>query len=69
LRFWNFGGEGRSHRRLATAACCSISAAKMPNALLIALMIVIQHRRGSIWALIPAFFKARWNSNETHFTS
>ena len=23
---------------------------------------------GGIWALIPAFFKARWNTNETLFT-
>ena len=23
---------------------------------------------GGIWALIPAFFKAKWNTNETLFT-
>ena len=41
---------------------------KIPNALLILTMIVASMLAGAIWALIPAFFKAQYNTNETLFT-
>ena len=41
---------------------------KLPNALLIVVMIVASIAAGAIWALIPAFFKAKFNTNETLFT-
>jgi simple sugar transport system permease protein len=69
MRFWNIGGEGQVLiGGLATAACMFYLGGKMPNALMIALMIVTSIVAGAIWALIPAFFKARWNTNETLFT-
>ena len=69
MRFWNIGGEGQVLiGGLATAACMFYWGDKMPNALLICVMIVASIVAGAIWALIPAFFKARWNTNETLFT-
>ena len=41
---------------------------KIPNALLILLMIITSIVAGAIWAVIPAVFKAKFNTNETLFT-
>ena len=69
MRFWNIGGEGQVLvGGLATAACMFYLGDKMPSALLILVMIAASILAGAVWALIPAVFKARWNTNETLFT-
>lgn len=69
MRFWNIGAEGQVLiGGLATAACMITLGDKIPNALLIIVMIVASIAGAAIWALIPAFFKAKFNTNETLFT-
>lgn len=69
MRFWNIGAEGQVLvGGLATAACMILLGGKIPNALLILVMIVASIIAGAIWAVIPAFFKAKFNTNETLFT-
>ncbi len=69
MRFWNIGGEGQVLvGGLATAACMFYLGDKLPSGLLILLMIVTSIAAGAVWAVIPAFFKAKWNTNETLFT-
>jgi len=69
MKFWNLGGEGQILMGgLAAAACMIVLGDKIPNGFLIILMIVLAIALGAIWAVIPAFFKARWNTNETLFT-
>ena len=69
MRFWNIGGEGQVLiGGLASAACMILLGDKVPNALLIALMAVSSLALGALWGGIPAFFKAKWNTNETLFT-
>ena len=69
MRFWNIGGEGQVLiGGLATAACMFYLGDKLPSALLILLMIAASILAGAIWAVIPALFKAKWNTNETLFT-
>ena len=69
MKFWNLGGEGQILMGgLAAAACMIVLGDKIPNGLLIVLMIVLAIALGAVWAFIPAFFKARWNTNETLFT-
>ena len=41
---------------------------KLPSYLLFPVMIITSIVAGAIWAFIPAFFKAKWNTNETLFT-
>ncbi|MCH3957664.1 MAG: ABC transporter permease [Olsenella sp.] len=53
---------------LATAACMILLGDKVPNAALIVCMVVSSIVAGAVWALIPALFKAKWNTNETLFT-
>ena len=41
---------------------------KVPNGLLIVLIVLSGIAAGAVWAGIPAIFKAKWNTNETLFT-
>ena len=69
MRFWNIGGEGQVLiGGLATTACMILLGDKVPNGLLILIMVVASVLAGAIWALIPAIFKAKFNTNETLFT-
>ena len=69
MRFWNIGAEGQVLAgALAVAACMILIGDSVPNWLLIVIMAAAGIAAGAIWAFIPAFFKARWNTNETLFT-
>ena len=69
MRVWNIGGEGQVLAgALAAAACMICLSDKLPNGALIAVMAVSSIAAGAIWGLIPAIFKAKWNTNETLFT-
>lgn len=69
MKFWNLGGEGQIMiGALASAACMILYGKTLPNPLLIVLMVVASILAGAVWALIPAIFKAKWNTNETLFT-
>ena len=69
MKFWNIGAEGQVLMGgLATAACMILLGDKLPNYILIPVMIVSALLAGAIWGGIPAFFKAKWNTNETLFT-
>jgi len=69
MRFWNIGGEGQIMIGvLASASCMILLGGKLPDAALIAIEIVAAVAAGAIWGVIPAFFKAKWSTNETLFT-
>ena len=69
MRCWNLGGEGQALiGALMSAACMILLAGKIPNWAVIVCMVVSSIVAGALWAGIPAFFKARWNTNETLFT-
>ena len=69
MRFWNIGGEGQVLiGGFATAACMILFGEKLPSAVLILVMLVASVLAGALWAFLPAFFKAHWNTNETLFT-
>ena len=69
MRFWNIGAEGQVLAGgLAAAACMICLGDKLPNGLLIVLIVIAGILAGAVWAVIPAIFKAKWNTNETLFT-
>lgn len=69
MRFWNIGAEGQVLIGcLATAACMICLADKLPNAVLILVSLAAALAAGALWGFLPAFFKAKWNTNETLFT-
>lgn len=66
MRFWNIGGEGQVLvGALATAASMIVLGPILPGWLTIAIMLVSSLAAGALWGLIPAIFKAKWNTNET----
>ena len=63
MRFWNIGAEGQVLAGgLAVVLCMIFLGDKIPNALLILIMLLAGLVAGALWALIPAFFKARASS-------
>ena len=69
MHFWNIGAEGQTLiGGLATALVMFAFHDKMNVAPLVILMLVAGVFAGAVWGVIPAIFKAQWNTNETLFT-
>ena len=69
MHFWNLGAEGQVLiGGLASVACMFYIGDRLPNALLILVMFVASVAGGIVWGVIPAYFKAKWNTNESLFT-
>ena len=69
MRFWNIGAEGQiSVGCLVTAGITRFMANGSNDALVIIVCLIAAVAAGIIWAVIPAIFKALFNTNETLFT-
>ena len=69
MRFWNIGAEGQVLIGcLATTACMILLGDKLPNIVVILISLIAAIAAGALWGFLPAFFKAKWNTNETLFT-
>ena len=69
MRFWNIGGEGQVLIGGLVAALIMVYfGSSLPAPLLFAAMVIGSVLAGAIWAFVPAWFKSRWNTNETLFT-
>ncbi len=69
MKFWNIGAEGQ----ITMGAIFSTYFAlywvdRIPHVPLLIIMCLVGAIAGGLWGLIPAFFKAKWNTNETLFT-
>ncbi|WP_405341685.1 ABC transporter permease [Ruminococcus sp.] len=69
MRFWNIGAEGQVLMGgLGATAVMLLLGHKLPAPVVLVLVIVVSILCGAIWGVIPAVFKAFWNTNETLFT-
>ena len=69
MKFWNLGAEGQALvGALSTAACMIYLGNRLPQPVLILVMLATSIVSGMIWAVIPAVFKAKFNTNESLFT-
>ena len=69
MKFLNLGAEGQVLiGGLAAALISKYVGPSGPNVICVMLMIIAAMLCSAIWALIPAFFKAKFNTNETLFT-
>lgn len=69
MRFWNIGGEGQILMgALGCAVVINFMGGKSSDAGTIILSLVVAMVFGALWSMIPAIFKARWNTNETLLT-
>ena len=69
MRFWNIGAEGQVLMgALATAAVMVNLGGRVSSWALFAAMLLASVLAGALWGFIPAWFKARFGTNETLFT-
>ena len=72
MRFWNIGAEGQvlmgGFGALMTMKFLGDDGLQLPHAAVLPVTIIAAILFGAVWALIPAVFKAFWNTNETLFT-
>ena len=69
MKFWNIGAEGQVLMGgLLTALIMVNWGNVLPAPILFAVMLIASVTVGAIWGLIPAYFKAKWKTNETLFT-
>lgn len=69
MKFWNIGAEGQILMGGTAAAALMIYYGdKLPSGVLLILIIIVSSIAGLVWGVIPAFFKAYFNTNETLFT-
>ena len=69
MRYWNIGAEGQITMGAMMATFFALKMVNvMPSPVLLIVMGISAAAMGAVWAGIPAFFKARWGTNETLFT-
>lgn len=69
MHFWNIGAEGQTLiGGLATALVMFWFHDKVSIGVLALMMLAAGLFAGAVWGVLPAIFKAQWNTNETLFT-
>lgn len=68
MQFWNIGGEGQIMMGAFAAAFIALKIPNLPKPVMLISMTIAGILGGGLWALIPAFFKAKWKTNETIVT-
>lgn len=68
MKFWNIGAEGQMLMGGCATAACMIYSKNLPTWMIFMLMIAASLVAGAVWGVVPAIFKARFNTNETLFT-
>jgi len=69
MRFWNIGAEGQIIvGGIAASYFALFYYQTLPAPVLFIVMGAAAAVAGGIWGLIPAFFRAKWGTNETLFT-
>ncbi len=69
MKYWNVGADGQALiAALAAYSVLYFGHESMNDFSLILLSLLAAVAAGIIWAVIPAIFKAFWNTNETLFT-
>ena len=69
MKFWNIGAEGQILiGGVVTAGIMRAWGGDLPTPALLAVMGIVSLLCGCLWGVIPAVFKAVWNTNETLFT-
>ncbi len=68
MRFWNIGAEGQISAGAIAASFFALNFPDWPQPLLLVAMALAGFAAGGLWGLIPAWFKAKFSTNETLFT-
>lgn len=68
MQFWNIGGEGQILMGAFLSSFFALKFPDTPKVLLILIMIISGMIGGALWALVPAFLKSKFKTNETIIT-
>ncbi|MBK5251027.1 MAG: ABC transporter permease [Peptostreptococcaceae bacterium] len=68
MKFWNIGAEGQMIMGAFFASYFALSYPDMNRLALLIVMLIAGAIGGGLWALIPAYFKAKYGTNEVLFT-
>jgi simple sugar transport system permease protein len=68
MKFWNIGAEGQIIVGALAASYLALYYNHLPKMVLLPAMFLAGFVGGGLWALIPAFFKVQFGTNETIFT-
>ncbi|MBE5959962.1 MAG: ABC transporter permease [Lachnospiraceae bacterium] len=68
MKFWNIGAEGQLIMGAVFASYFALFQDTLPHWLLILLMLLAGMIGGGLMGLLPAYFKSKYNTNETLFT-
>lgn len=68
MKFWNIGAEGQMIMGAVFASYFALYQNNMPHYLLLIVAFIAGIIGGGLWGLIPAYFKAKFNTNETLLT-
>ncbi len=68
MKFWNIGAEGQFIMGALFATFPALFLNNMPHILLLLLMFLFGFIGGGLFGLLPAYFKSKYNTNETLFT-
>lgn len=68
MKFWNIGGEGQILMGAFFATYFALNFSHLPKVLLLLIMFIAGFVGGGLWALIPAFLKLKYDTNETIIT-
>ncbi len=68
MKFWNIGAEGQTIIGALAAVAVIKLMPSLPLPGMLAVMFLASVAAGALWGMVPAFFKANFNTNETLFT-
>ncbi|MBE7063128.1 MAG: ABC transporter permease [Ruminococcaceae bacterium] len=68
MKFWNIGAEGQMIAGAVLASYFALFQSQMPHWLLLLIMVLAGAVGGGLLGTIPAFFKCKFDTNETLFT-
>ncbi|NLO96954.1 MAG: ABC transporter permease [Peptococcaceae bacterium] len=68
MKFWNIGAEGQILMGAFMASYFALNYSFLPRFILLLIMFFAGFIGGAVWGIIPAFFRAKWGTNETIIT-
>ncbi|NDL67340.1 ABC transporter permease [Anaerotalea alkaliphila] len=68
MKFWNIGAEGQILMGAFAASMVAYNLGNLSRWVVLPLMFLAGFVGGGLWALLPAWLKMKWNTNETIIT-
>lgn len=68
MKFWNIGAEGQIIMGAIFASYFALFHSGWNHVVLVIVMLIAGMIGGGLWGLLPAWFKTKYNTNETLFT-